>query len=181
MSTVLKSHSVTKLTTTFSLSKLNAVPEWGAEAVLRAPHSEGCSPAASSTRLGSDRIIDRAEPCFITQVSAYTLQQVHVINATTGMCDKHMDDRAVVVSPFPPSDPLLKHLPFFRKDSLKGKALLTLSLTWTRPVIWSTVSSLDCSAFLVSRIIPAVDTSLRIAMDKYAMFAVTCSEKFLDM
>jgi len=27
----------------------------------------------------------------------------------------------------------------------------------------------------------AVDASLYIAMEKYAMFAVTCSEKFLDM
>ena len=30
-------------------------------------------------------------------------------------------------------------------------------------------------------VILAVDASLHIAMDKYAMFAVTCSEKFLDM
>jgi hypothetical protein len=37
------------------------------------------------------------------------------------------------------------------------------------------------SALCVLLVILAVNASLHIAMDKYAMFAVTCSEKFLDM
>ena len=42
------------------------------------------------------------------------------------------------------------------------------------------MGSLHCSACLVLLIIPAVDLVLHIKMDKYAMIAVTCSEKFLD-
>jgi len=37
------------------------------------------------------------------------------------------------------------------------------------------------SSLCILLVISAVDASLHIAMDKYAMFAVTCSEKFLDM
>jgi hypothetical protein len=90
------SNGVTKLTTT--LSKLNTVPG---------------SSATSSTRLGSDRIIDRAEPCFITKVSAYTLQQAHVTNAITGRCNKNVDDTAVVVCSYPASDPFAQTSPSF--------------------------------------------------------------------
>ena len=39
----------------------------------------------------------------------------------------------------------------------------------------------DLSICLILIIILAVDPSLHTAMDKYAMFAVTCSHKFLDM
>jgi hypothetical protein len=105
------SNGVTKLTTT--LSKLNAVPEWGAEDVLQAPQGGGLSSVTSSTRLGSDRIIDRAEPCFITKVSAYTLQQAHVTNAITGRCNKNVDDTAVVVCSYPASDPFAQRSPSF--------------------------------------------------------------------
>ena len=86
------SAGVSKLSTTFSFSKLQAVPQWNAEAVVPAPHSGGASSAASSTRLASDRTIDRAEPCFINNVSAYTHQQAHLINAIRGNSDKHADD-----------------------------------------------------------------------------------------
>jgi len=66
------SNGVIKLTTTFPLSKLQQVPDWNAPAVARAPHSAGVKSAASSTRLASDRTVDRDEPCFITNVAAYT-------------------------------------------------------------------------------------------------------------
>jgi hypothetical protein len=49
------------------------------------------------------------------------------------------------------------------------------------PVIWSTVSLVYLIAPYVLIIILAVDPWLHTAMDKYAMFAVTCSHKFLDM
>ena len=59
MSTLLKDPTgLTKLTTTFSLSKLHEVPAWNAPAVARAPHSGGVESAASSTRSGSGLIID---------------------------------------------------------------------------------------------------------------------------
>ena len=108
MSTLLNFAGLSKLSTTFSLSKLQAVPQWNAEAVVPAPHSGGASSAASSTRLASDRAIDRAEPCFITNVSAYTHQQAHLINAIRGNSDKHADNMVAVVSPSPASDLLLK-------------------------------------------------------------------------
>jgi hypothetical protein len=41
-------NGVSKLTTTFPLSKLEKVPAWGAPAVVRAPHSAGGMSAASS-------------------------------------------------------------------------------------------------------------------------------------
>ena len=106
--TLLNFNGVSKLSKTFSLSKLQAVPQWNAEAVVPAPHSGGASSATSSTRLASDYTIDRAEPCFITNVSAYTHQQVHFINAIRGNSDKHADDIVAVVSPCPASDLLLK-------------------------------------------------------------------------
>ena len=84
---------VSELSTTFSLSKLQAVPEWNAEAVVPAPHTGGAGSAASSTRLAT---IDRAEPCFITNVSAYTHQQAHFINAIRGKSDKQADGMAAV-------------------------------------------------------------------------------------
>jgi len=113
MSKLLDLHGMTKLTTTFPLSKLQEVSAWSAPAVARAPHSAGVKSAASSTRLASDRTIDRAEPCFITKVSAYTHQQAHWINAIRGKDDKHADATVLVVSPYPASDPLLKrHLHF---------------------------------------------------------------------
>ena len=89
---------VTKLTTTFSLAKLQEVAAWNAQAVGRAPHSAGAKSAASSTRGASDCTIDRAEPCFITNASAYTHQQAHWINAIRGNDDKHADATVSVVS-----------------------------------------------------------------------------------
>jgi hypothetical protein len=83
MSKLLRTDGLTKLTTTFPLTELQAVPEWGAETVLRAPHSGGCSSGASSTSLGTNRTIDRAEPCFVTNASAYTHHQVHMISRGT--------------------------------------------------------------------------------------------------
>jgi len=108
MSKLLDLHGVTKLTTNFPLSKLQEVPAWNAPAVARAPHSAGVKSAASSTRLASDRTIDRAEPCFVTKASAYTHQQAHWINAIRGKDDKHTDAMVLVVSLYPASDPLLK-------------------------------------------------------------------------
>jgi len=101
-------NGATKLTTTFPLAKLQGVPVWNAPAVARAPHSAGVKSAASSTRLASDRTIDRAEPCFITNGSAYTHQQAHWINAIRGKDDKHADATVSVVSPYPASDPVPK-------------------------------------------------------------------------
>jgi len=89
---------VTKITTTFSLSKLQEVAAWNALVVSRAPHSGGASPAATSICLGSDATIDRAEPCFITNVSAYTHHQVRWINASEGEGGKSTNERMVVVS-----------------------------------------------------------------------------------
>ena len=63
----------------------------------------------------------------------------------------------------------------FRKDYLNGKASLTLCLAWMSPVIWPIMSS----AFLVLLVSSAMDASLHIATNKYAMFAVA-SYKFLD-
>jgi hypothetical protein len=59
-----ETQGVTKLTTTFSLAKLQEVsaPPGIAQAVGRAPHSAGAKSAASSTRGASDRTVDRAEP-----------------------------------------------------------------------------------------------------------------------
>ena len=91
-------NGVTKLTTTVSLAKLQGVSAWNAQAVERAPHSAGAKSAASSTRGASDRTIDRAEPCFITNVSAYTHQQVHWINVIRGSDDKYADAMALVAS-----------------------------------------------------------------------------------
>jgi len=102
------SNGVTKLTTTFPLSKLQQVPAWDAPAVARAPHSAGVKSAASSTRLASDRTVDRDEPCFITNVSSYTHQQAHWINAIRGKDDKYADATVLVVNPYRASDPLLK-------------------------------------------------------------------------
>jgi hypothetical protein len=91
-------NGATKLTTTFSLAKLQEVAAWNAQAVRRAPHSAGAKSATSSTRGTSDRTIDQAEPCFITNVSAYTHQQAHWINAIRGNDDKHADATVSVVS-----------------------------------------------------------------------------------
>src|SRR6266511_1439210 len=91
-------NGITKLTTAFSLAKLQQVSAWNTEAVERAPHSAGAKSAASSTRLASDRTIDRAEPCFITNVPAYTHQQAHWINAIRGNDDKHAESTVSVVS-----------------------------------------------------------------------------------
>ena len=125
MSTLLKnSTGATKITTTFSLSKLQEIPAWNALEVVRAPHSGGLESAASSTRVGSARTIDRAEPCFITNVSAYTHQQTHLINAIRGSSDKHVDDTAVVVSPYPASNPLFKHLLHFQERFLERQGIV---------------------------------------------------------
>ena len=91
-------NGVTKITTTFSLAKLQEVSAWNAQAIGRAPHSAGAKSAASSTRGASDRTVDRAEPCFITKVSAYTHQQAHWINTIRGNDDKHADAIALVAS-----------------------------------------------------------------------------------
>jgi len=88
-------NGVTKLTTTFSLAKLQEVSAWNAQAVQRAPHSAGAKSTASSTRFAS---IDRAEQCFITNVSAYTHKQAHWINGIRGNDDKHADATISVVS-----------------------------------------------------------------------------------
>ena len=50
------------------------------------------------------------------------------------------------------------------------------------PVIWSTVSFvyLITPYVLILVIILAVDPWLHSAMDKYAMFTVTCSHRYLD-
>lgn len=101
--------------------------------------------SASSTRLASNRTIDRAEPCFITNVSAYTHQQAHWINAIRGSDDKHAD-ATVLVESFLGSQGIVDHI--FRLDDASNLA--------------------------------NVDAALHIAMDKYAMFAITCSHEFLD-
>jgi hypothetical protein len=96
----------TKLTTTFSLAKLHEVPAWGAPEVTRAAHSDDDkstdSSAASSARVATtDHTIDRAEPCFITKVAAYTHKQAHMINTIRGNSEKHPTYKMEVVSPSP--------------------------------------------------------------------------------
>jgi hypothetical protein len=137
MSTLKDFTGVTKITTNFSLSKLQEVAAWNAPAVSRAPHSGGASPATTSIRLGSDATIDRAEPCFITNAPAYTHHQVRWINASEGKGSKNTTERMVVVSSYPASILLLSR---HRNVSFKGRALLLLRLTWIALVIWSTVS-----------------------------------------
>jgi len=104
-------NGVTKLTTTFSLAKLQAVE--------RAPHSAGAKSAAT-TRGASDRTIDRAEPCFITNVSAYTHQQAHWINAIRGDDDKHADAMALVASSKSLSFAHMSFRPAGKSPSLPG-------------------------------------------------------------
>lgn len=132
MSTFKDSTGLTKITTTFSLSKLQEVAAWNAPAVSRAPHSGGASPAATSIRLGSDATINRAEPCFITNVSAYTHHQVRWINAGEGEGSESATERMVVVSPYQASDLLLKR---HRNLSFIGRVLLLQRLTWIALVI----------------------------------------------
>ena len=87
----------TKLTTTFSLAKLHEVPAWGAPEVTRAAHSDNdkstSSSAASSARVAT---IDRAEPCFITKVAAYTHKQAHMINPIRGNSENQQVYKDVV-------------------------------------------------------------------------------------
>ena len=113
---------VTKLTTTFSLAKLQEVPAWNARAVGRAPHSAGVKSAANSTRLASDRTIDRAEPCFITNASAYTHQQAHWINAIRG--DEHVDATVSVVRLYPVTDPLPLSPSFLQESFLRSQGIV---------------------------------------------------------
>ena len=94
----------TKLTTTFSLAKLHEVPAWGAPEVTRAAHSDNdkstAGSAASSARVATtDHTINRAEPCFITKVAAYTHEQVHMINIIRGNSENYRMYKQSVVSP----------------------------------------------------------------------------------
>ena len=90
----------TKLTTTYCLAKLHEVPAWGALEVTRAAHSDKdkstSSSAASSTRVAT---IDRAEPCFITKVAAYTHERAHMINSIRGNSENHRMYKKDVLSP----------------------------------------------------------------------------------
>ena len=131
-------NGVTKLTTTFSLAKLQGVSAWSAQAVERAPHSAGAKSAATFTRGASDRTIDRAEPCFITNVSAYTHQQAHWINAIRGNDDKHADAMALVASSKSLS---FAHMSFRPAGKFAPRVLLTIYLAWMMHVIWPIVSS----------------------------------------
>lgn len=88
----LETPPVTKLTTTFSLAELQAVRSWNAPEVTRAAHSDkakSTSSAPSSARVATDYAVDRAEPCFITKVAAYTHEQAHIINAIRGQSEAH--------------------------------------------------------------------------------------------
>jgi hypothetical protein len=79
---------------------MQAISEWsGAEAVFRAPLSVGGHSAAKSAT-GPSRIIERAEPCFITNASSYTHEQAHIINAIRGDSYKQRTDKSEVVSKF---------------------------------------------------------------------------------
>ena len=135
-------NGVTKLTTNFSLAKLQGVSAWNAQAVEQAPHSAGAKSAASSTRGASDRTIDRAEPCFITNTSVYTHQQAHWINTIRG---SNADTMALVAS----SKSLLILCPNVilscRKLSFAHRVLLTTYLACMMHVIWPTVSSFGWS------------------------------------
>jgi len=85
----------------------------------------------------------------------------------------------VVVSSYPASNLLLNR---HRNLSFKSRVSLLLRLTgYACNVVHSEPRFPGRTALCVLLVISAADASLHIAMEKYAMFAVTCSEKFLDM
>jgi hypothetical protein len=95
--------------------------------------------------------IDQAEPCFITNVSAYTHQQAHLINAIRGNSD-NADDIVVVVSLCPASDILLKRgaqaTNFILSSPRPSSSSHLISLHQENPglfilhqrIVWSTMS-----------------------------------------
>ena len=73
-----------KLSTSFAYSKMEAVADFGVDALVR-NHSPGLASQASSnastTHRQTRRNIDRSEPCFITKRPSYTLERAHWVNA----------------------------------------------------------------------------------------------------
>lgn len=72
---------------------------------------------------------------------------------------------------------------FCRNLFFSCRALLDVDLSWIMPVIPPIVSASEQGLMILRfshSVILAVDASLHVAMDKYAMICITCSEKFLD-
>jgi hypothetical protein len=100
MAALITSQNQVKLSTNFSLPKLHSVDAWDAPLVLRVPHSSGAASVASST--STNRVekhnVDRAEPCFITNVSSYVHKRAHWINAIRSKAEKNQSFKFKIVS-----------------------------------------------------------------------------------
>jgi len=73
-----------KLSTSFAYNTVEAVSDFGVDALVRNHSAGAASSNASTTARQTRQNIDRAEPCFITKRPSYTHERAHWVNAVRG-------------------------------------------------------------------------------------------------